>query len=137
VLVDRQNQLDRLRIRCERVKPDRQLELEADRLKGLQHRLRRTIAGRLQSAQKEQLHLREKCQALDPRLVLQRGYALVRQNNGEIVRNTDRLEIGAELSVQFGKGQANLRVVEIDGGKKAEVELRANGGTSGGNIRSD
>jgi exodeoxyribonuclease VII large subunit len=56
-------------------------------------------------------------------LVLQRGYALVRQNNGEIVRDTEGLVIGTELSVQFGKGQAKLRVVEIDGGKKAEVEL--------------
>jgi exodeoxyribonuclease VII large subunit len=137
VLVARQNQLSQLRIRCERIKPDRQLDLEADRLKSLQQRLTRAIDGRLQSAQKQQLHLREKCQALDPRLVLQRGYALVRQNNGEIVRDTDRLVIGSELSVQFSKGQAKLRVVEIDGGKKAEVELRANGGTSGGNIRSD
>ena len=123
VLIDRQHQLSQLRIRCERIKPDRQLELEADRLRGLQQRLRRAINGRLQAAKKEQLHLQERCQALDPRLVLQRGYALVRQNNGEIVRDTDRLEIGAELSVQFGKGQAKLRVVEIDGGEKAEVEL--------------
>ncbi len=137
ILIDRQNQLSQLRFRCERIKPDRQLELEADRLRGLQQRLRRAITGQLQSATKEQLHLRERCQALDPRLVLQRGYALVRQQNGEIVRDTDRLEIGAELSVQFGKGQAKLRVVEIDGGKKAEVELRANSGTSGGNINSD
>jgi exodeoxyribonuclease VII large subunit len=56
-------------------------------------------------------------------LVLQRGYALVRQNNGEIVRDTEGLVIGTELSVQFGKGQAKLRVVDIDGSKKAEVEL--------------
>ncbi len=137
VLVDRQYQLSQLRFRCNRIKPDRQLDLETDRLKSLQQRLRRAIIGQLQSATKEQLHLRERCQALDPRLVLQRGYALVRQNNGEIVRDSDRLEIGAELSVQFGKGQAQLRVVEIDGGKKAEVELRANSGTSGGDISGD
>ena len=119
VLIARQHQLSQLRIRCERIKPDRQLELEADRLKGLQQRLRRAITGKLQSTHKEQLHLRERCQALDPRLVLQRGYALVRQNNGEIVRDTEGLVIGAELSVQFGQGQAKLRVIEIDGGKKA------------------
>lgn len=137
VLIERRNQLSQLRVRCERINPERQLELEANRLRGLQQRLRRAIVGRLQSAQKEQLHLRERCQALDPRLVLQRGYALVRQNNGEIVRDTEGLVIGAELSVQFSKGQAKLRVVEIDGGKKAEVELRANGGASGGNIGGD
>jgi len=137
VLIARQNQLSQLRIRCERIKPDRQLELAADRLKGLQQRLRRAITGKLQSAHTEQLHLRERCQALDPRLVLQRGYALVRQNNGEIVRDTDVLVLGAELSVQFSQGQAKLRVIEIDGGKKASMELRANGGTSGGNISGD
>jgi exodeoxyribonuclease VII large subunit len=123
VLIDRQHQLNQLRIRCDRIKPDRQLAHEQVRLKQLQQRLRRAIATKLEFAQQEQLRLRERCQALDPQLVLQRGYALVRQNSGEIVRDSNCLAIGTELSIQFGQGQAKVTVVEINNGQKESVEL--------------
>lgn len=123
VLVERDYQLNRLRVRCERIKPDRRLDLEADRLTSLQQRLRRVMNTRLQAAQQEQLRLKERCQALDPRLVLQRGYALVRQNHPAIVRDSASLVIGEELSIQFGKGQAIVKVIEIGNGKKESMEL--------------
>jgi exodeoxyribonuclease VII large subunit len=123
VLVERDYQLNRLRVRCERIKPDRRLDLEADRLTSLQQRLRRVMNTRLQAAQQEQLRLKERCQALDPRLVLQRGYALVRQSHPAIVRDSASLVIGEELSIQFGKGQAIVKVIEIGNGKKESMEL--------------
>jgi exodeoxyribonuclease VII large subunit len=123
VLVDRDSQLNRLRVRCERIKPDRRLDLEADRLTSLKQRLRRAIDTRLQVAQQEQLRLKERCQALNPHLVLQRGYALVRQNHPAIVRDSASLVIGEELSIQFGKGQAIVKVIEIGNGKKESMEL--------------
>lgn len=116
VFIDRQHHLNQLRVRCDRIKPDQQLEREQDRLKLLQQRLRRAIAGKLQFAQQEQLRLRDRCQALDPQLVLQRGYALVRQNSGEIVRDSHQLAIGTELSIQLGTGQAKVTVIEINNG---------------------
>lgn len=123
VLIDRQYQLNQLRVGFDRLKPDRQLALEQNRLKQLQQRLRRAITAKLASAQQSQLHLRERCQALDPQLVLQRGYALVRQNSGEIVRDSHNLAIGAELSIQLGTGQAKVTVIEINYGQKENVEL--------------
>jgi exodeoxyribonuclease VII large subunit len=123
VFVERNYQLNRLRMRCERIKPDRRLDLEADRLTSLQQRLRRAMNARLQAAQQEQLRLKERCQALDPRLVLQRGYALVRQNHSAIVRDSASLVIGEELSIQFGTGQAIVKVMEIGNGKKESMEL--------------
>jgi exodeoxyribonuclease VII large subunit len=116
VFIDRQHHLNQLRVRCDRIKPDQQLKQEQDRLKLLQQRLRRAIAGKLQFAQQEQLRLRDRCQALDPQLVLQRGYALVRQNSGEIVRDSHQLAIGTELSIQLGTGQAKVTVIEINNG---------------------
>jgi exodeoxyribonuclease VII large subunit len=115
VLIDQQSQLKQLRIRCERIRPDRQLELETARIERLSQRLKLAIAGRLQTAQQEQLRLTERLNAIDPRLVLQRGYALIRQHNGAIVRDSASLEMGEELSIQFGQGQAKVRVIEIDG----------------------
>jgi exodeoxyribonuclease VII large subunit len=123
ILIERDYQLKQLRIRCDRIKPDRQLALEQVRLKQLQQRLRLAIAAKLEFAQQEQLRLRDRCQALDPQLVLQRGYALVRQNSGEIVRNSCNLAIGAELSIQLGAGQAKVTVIEINNGQKESVEL--------------
>jgi exodeoxyribonuclease VII large subunit len=123
ILIDRQSQLDRLWSGYKRIKPDRLVAGEENRIDRLQQRLRRSMAERLQTAQQEQLRLKSRCQALDPRLVLQRGYALVRQDNGEIVRTIDRLVIGEELSLQFGSGRAKVRIIEIDNGKKAELEV--------------
>jgi exodeoxyribonuclease VII large subunit len=123
VLVDRQHHLNQLRVRCDRIQPDRQLALEQNRLKQLQQRLRLAITAKLELTQQSQLHLRERCQALDPQLVLQRGYALVRQNSGEIVRDSHNLEIGAKLSIQLGTGQAKVTVIEINHGQKESVEL--------------
>jgi exodeoxyribonuclease VII large subunit len=123
VLIDRQHHLNQLRIGFDRLKPDRQLVLEQNRLRQLQQRLRLAITAKLASAQRSQLHLRERCQALDPQLVLQRGYALVRQNSGEIVRDSHNLAIGAELSIQLGTGQAKVTVIEINYGQKESVEL--------------
>ncbi len=123
VLINQQHHLNQLRIGFDRLKPDRQLALEQHRLKQLQQRLRLAITAKLESSQRSQLHLRERCQALDPQLVLQRGYALVRQNSGEIVRDSHNLVIGAELSIQLGTGQAKVTVIEINYGQKENVEL--------------
>jgi exodeoxyribonuclease VII large subunit len=123
VFVERNYQLNRLRMRCERIKLDRRLDLEADRIASLQQRLKRAMNTRLQAAQQEQLRLSARCQALDPRLVLQRGYALVQQNRTAIVRDSASLVIGEELSIQFGTGQAIVKVIEIDNGKKESMEL--------------
>ncbi len=122
-LIDRSQRLQQLRIRCDRIQPDRKLGLEQHRLKQLQQRLRRAITAKLELTQQSQLHLRERCQALDPQLVLQRGYALVRQNSGEIVRDSQNLAIGAELSIQLGTGQAKVTVIEINNGQKESLEL--------------
>jgi ribosomal 50S subunit-recycling heat shock protein len=42
----------------------------------------------------------------------------VRDNNGAIVRDSDNLAVGSELSIQFGRGQAKVNVVEIGNGKE-------------------
>jgi exodeoxyribonuclease VII large subunit len=118
VLVVRQHQLTQLRTRFERVRPERQLALERDRLAKLRHRLHRAISARLQAAQQERLRLRERAQALDPRSILRRGYAVVRQANGAIVRESDRLRLGEELVIQLDRGQIGVRILEIDNGKE-------------------
>ena len=118
VISKRQDRLKRLRLRCDRIKPDRQFKLERDRVNLIKQRLKRAIIARIQIAQVEQLSLREQCQALDPRLVLQRGYAVVRQQQGEIVRDANMLTVGDELSVQLGKGEVQVKIIEVHNNEK-------------------
>ena len=42
----------------------------------------------------------------------------MRDNSGAIVRTSENLVIGAELSIQFGNGQAKVSIVEIGDGKE-------------------
>jgi exodeoxyribonuclease VII large subunit len=117
-ILARQHRLTQLRTRLERVRPDRQLAAERDRLTLLRHRLRRAIDSHRRSATQEQLRLTERLQALDPRSILQRGYAVVRQQNGTIVRQSDRLRLGEELKIQLDRGRIGVRVLEIEHGKE-------------------
>jgi exodeoxyribonuclease VII large subunit len=118
VLLERQHRLAQLRTRLERIRPDRQLATERDRLTQLRHRLHRAIDSHLQIATQERLRLNQRLQALDPRAVLQRGYAVVRQQNGAIVRESDRLRLGEELEIQLDRGRIGVRVLEIEYGKE-------------------
>ena len=92
--------------------------LERERLTSFKQRLQRAISARLQIARQEQSNLRERYQALDPRLVLQRGYAVVRQANDRILRESGNLELGEELRIQLGTGRVRVRVIEVNDGKK-------------------
>ena len=118
VLLARQHRLTQLHTRLERVRPDRQLAAERERLALLRHRLRRAIDSQIQTATQEQLRLTERLQALDPRSILQRGYAVVRQQNGAIVRQSDRLRLGEELEIQLDRGRIGVRVLEIEHDKE-------------------
>jgi exodeoxyribonuclease VII large subunit len=118
VLLAREHRLIQLRTRLERVRPDRQLAAERERLARLRQRLRRAIDSQIQSATQEQLRLTDRLQALDPRSILQRGYAVVRQQNGTIVRQSDRLRLGEELEIQLDRGRIGVRVLEIEDGKE-------------------
>jgi exodeoxyribonuclease VII large subunit len=118
VLLARAHRLTQLRTRLERVRPDRQLAAERERLARLRHRLRRAIDAQIQTATQEQLRLTERLQALDPRSILQRGYAVVRQQNGTIVRQSDRLRLGEELEIQLDRGRIGVRVLEIADGQE-------------------
>jgi exodeoxyribonuclease VII large subunit len=59
-------------------------------------------------------------QALDPRRVLGRGYALVRSRDGRLVKNALDLNIDERLNVEFGQGCADVSVVSVQGSISAE-----------------
>ena len=52
---------------------------------------------------------------LNPQQVLARGYSLVHDKNGHLVSDADKLAVGDELNIVFGKGWAHTRVEERGG----------------------
>lgn len=113
IRVARQEQYRLLQLheRYERVRPDRLLAQEQARITRLKQRLRQTITARLSGARQLQCHLQERLQALDPNLVLQRGYAVVRDRQGQILRDAATLKAGQELTVQLAKGSLVVQVL--------------------------
>jgi exodeoxyribonuclease VII large subunit len=57
--------------------------------------------------------LADRMRALSPRLVLERGYCLVRGDDGTFVRAAESLRVGALLTIEFARGEADARVEEV------------------------
>jgi exodeoxyribonuclease VII large subunit len=113
IRVARQEQYRLLQLheRYERVRPDRLLAQEQARITILKQRLRQSVLARIGRARQIHGHLQERLQALDPNLVLQRGYALVRDPQGQILRDAAKLKAGQELTVQLARGSVLVKVL--------------------------
>ena len=93
----------------------RRIALESERLQQLATRLKRFPAASpqlLQATARCQL-FKQKLIALDPRAVLQRGYAVVREEDDTIVRSTTNLMAEQELKIQLGRGAIKVKITEI------------------------
>ncbi|MEG4503695.1 exodeoxyribonuclease VII large subunit [Microcoleus sp. F6_B4] len=90
-------------------------QTEEEHLQRLQNRLKRLPATSrtLRQATGKLEVLQEKLSALNPAAVLQRGYAAVIQSDGTIVRTTDGLELGEELTVRLSRGVLKVKIVEV------------------------
>ncbi|KAB8330083.1 exodeoxyribonuclease VII large subunit [Scytonema tolypothrichoides VB-61278] len=117
-----QKQLQEKRNRLRRLRLDRQVQQEIQELNWKRQQLVRATTTQLQQATQHVEMLRQKLATLDPKAVLQRGYAVVRQQNGAISRRLDatriarsatELAVGDELLVQLGQGEVKVRVTEV------------------------
>lgn len=107
------DQLQSLQNRLRRLRLDRQVEQEVDRITWKRQQLLQATTRRSHQATQHLELLRQKLASLDPEAVLQRGYAVVRQENGAIARAAAELAVGDELSIQLGQGEVKVEVKEI------------------------
>jgi exodeoxyribonuclease VII large subunit len=107
------NQLQGLRERLQRLRLDKQLQQQMQALTWRRQQLMQVTTSKFQQATQHLDMLRQKLVTLDPKAVLQRGYAVVRQENGIIVRNATEVAIGQELLIQLGQGEVIVKVTEI------------------------
>ena len=66
------------------------MQLQGSRLSGLHHRL----------------------EALNPKAILNRGYAMVSSPDGGIIRSIDDVQVGDELKVRVSDGDFSTQVTE-------------------------
>jgi len=82
---------------------------------GQLQRLDRALKALLDRRQQRLFATQQTLQALSPRNILGRGYAIVRTENGDIVKNALDLSIGEQLSVELGRGSAHVKVSQTHG----------------------
>ena len=109
-----QKKIQTLRNRLQRYQLDKKLEQEKIALNWKREKLIQAMNSKSQQAKQNLELLRQKLITLNPRAVLQRGYAVVRQENGSIARDAADVEVGEELLIQLGKGKAKVKVIEIE-----------------------
>jgi len=51
--------------------------------------------------------------ALSPRLVMERGYCLVRGQDGRLLRAAAGLSVGDPITVEFARGEAAARIEQV------------------------
>ncbi len=107
------HQLHQLKVRLQPRLIDRHLQQQKRSLSQLRQRLHHATTHRTQQATQQLQFLSQKLVAIDPQAVLRRGYALVRQENGNIARSTSALTVGTELHIHLSQGQLKVRVTEV------------------------
>jgi exodeoxyribonuclease VII large subunit len=104
----RRTTLAALQLRLARAQPD--LRRTSQRLERLAHRLRQAMGGLLARQHDRIAHCGGALVALSPAATLQRGYSIVRDAEGAIVRDAARLAAGDALNLRFAAGEASATV---------------------------
>ena len=74
-----------------------------------------TVGHRLARARGQLRDRRHTLDALDPARVLQRGYAVVRDRRGAVVRDADTVAVGDHLSAELARGRLSVEVTGAEG----------------------
>jgi exodeoxyribonuclease VII large subunit len=101
--------LTTLKARLERSIP--QLASRQQNLNMLFQRLEKGLDHALVLRRQRLAAAQQTLQALSPRLIINRGYAIVRDSEGKVVKNALDLKIGERLDVELSRGHVSVDVV--------------------------
>ncbi|MGY2064401.1 exodeoxyribonuclease VII large subunit [Blastococcus sp. SYSU DS0619] len=102
--------LESVRTRPALASPDRLLHGREDDVLALRTRARRTLTHRVEAAERDLEHARARVAALSPAATLERGYAVVQQADGSLVRDPASVSDGELLRVRVAGGRLPVRV---------------------------
>lgn len=84
-------------------------QLQRD-LGGLQQRLESAMQARLESARRQLAHLAQMLDSLSPLATLQRGYAIISDEQGKVITAPDQVRVGQSLQARLAKGAIGVTV---------------------------
>jgi exodeoxyribonuclease VII large subunit len=99
-----QREVDTLSRALTHLSPRLRLDNSRQRVDMLAARLDRAMSRRLERWQNQLMVVAARLTAVGPLATLSRGYAIVRDANGRIIRSTRQVTTGAKLSVQVEDG---------------------------------
>jgi exodeoxyribonuclease VII large subunit len=100
--------LQALQQRVSSKKPD--LEILYNSQAEIKRRLKEVMQRILERNGSRLLAVQQNLQLLNPQQVLARGYSMVRNAKGEVVRDSESLMLGESLSLNFAHGSAQVEV---------------------------
>ena len=92
------------------ISPLQQIENKATQMKQLQHRMDIGLQGILKTHQQHVLRLQNSLNQLNPHNVLARGYAMVQNSSGEMVKNSQQLAVGETVKITLHIGEADATI---------------------------
>jgi exodeoxyribonuclease VII large subunit len=96
-----------------------------ERAGGLGERLAAAFSGGLEARRARVSGFDDRLRALSPRLVLERGFCIVRAADGRLVRAAATLAAGERVAIEFARGDAEARIETVRaGGENGEEESR-------------
>jgi len=80
---------------------------------GSRQRLTTAAVGVVHASRIRLAGYQDRLRALSPRLVMERGYCLVRRPDGTLLRVATELSVGDAITVEFARGEADARVETV------------------------
>ena len=105
-----QEQTLTLEARLQQHSPIHQLTQQQTRLDYLQQRLKQSLSPYFEQAQQKISSLAREMDAFSPLATLGRGYSLVKDEQGELIKSAAQLTAGQQVTVYFAHDQASMTV---------------------------
>ena len=114
-LLDREESaLDALRSRPALADPRTLLDNRLEEVHALRDRTRRTLSHQLDRAADDIDHRRARARALSPLATLQRGYAVLQDDDGHVLTSIDRAAEGTQLHVRLADGRIHVTTTGVE-----------------------
>jgi exodeoxyribonuclease VII large subunit len=95
------------------ISPAQQVDNKKTQINGLGRRMDIALQGMLKTHQQHVLRLNNSLQQLNPQNVLARGYAMVHDETGTLIKNAQQLKINQSINIKFEHGEVSADITDI------------------------
>ncbi len=109
-------------VRLHTNRPDRQIQQQRERLSGHRERLALAMRASLRTREERFRAMAGQLELVSPLATLGRGYAIVQDSNGNIVRSSAETAEGDSVTARLAEGRLRCRVEDTDPGTGEQAE---------------